>query len=50
MCRRNKARVVAIENIDGSESRITEVSSNYDKTFIYRVGEIVSVEDFDNNR
>ena len=49
-CRCDKARVVAIENIDGSESHITEVNSNYDKTFIYRFGEIVSVEDFDNNR
>ena len=49
-CRCDKARVVAIENIDGSESHITEVSSNYDKTFIYRVGEVVSVEDFDENR
>ena len=49
-CRCDKAKVVAIENIDGSESRIKEVSSNYDKEFIYRVGEIVSVEDFDANR
>ncbi len=49
-CRCDKARVVAIENIDGSESHIAEVNSNYDKTFIYRVGEIVSVEDFDDNR
>ena len=49
-CRCDKARVVVIENIDGSESHITEVNSNYDKAFIYRVGEVVSVEDFDENR
>ena len=49
-CRCDKARVVAIENIDGSESHITEVNSNYDKTFIYRVGEVVSVDNFDDNR
>ena len=49
-CRCDKAKVVAIENIDGSESHITEVSSDYDETFIYRVGEVVSVEDFDENR
>ena len=49
-CRCDKAKVVAIENIDGSESHITEVNSNYDKEFIYRVGEVVSVEDFDDNR
>lgn len=49
-CRCDKAKVVAIENIDGSESHITEVNSNYDKEFIYRVGEVVSVEAFDDNR
>nr|DAI55349.1 MAG TPA: pentapeptide repeat protein [Caudoviricetes sp.] len=49
-CRCDKARVVAIENIDGSESRIAEVNSNYDKEFIYRVGEIVTVDDFDDDR
>ena len=49
-CRCDKARVVVIENIDGSESRIKEVSSNYDKEFIYRVGEIVFVDNFDENR
>ena len=49
-CRCDKARVVAIENLDGSESSIKEVSSNYDKEFIYRVGEIVFVDNFDENR
>ena len=49
-CRCDKARVISIENLDGSESRIKEVSSNYDKEFIYRVGEIVFVENFDENR
>lgn len=49
-CRCDKARVVAIEGKDGSESHITEVNSNYDKTFIYRVGEVVSVDNFDENR
>jgi len=49
-CRCDKAKVLAIENIDGSESHITEVNSNYDKEFIYRVGEIVFVDNFDENR
>ena len=49
-CRCDKARVVAIENIDGSESHITEVKSNYDKTFIYKIGEVVTVDDFDDDR
>lgn len=49
-CRCDKAKVVAIEKKDGSESRITEVCSSYDKEFIYRVGEVVSVDNFDDNR
>ena len=49
-CRCDKAKVVAIEEKDGSESHITEVNSNYDKTFIYRVGEVVTVDDFDDDR
>lgn len=49
-CRCDKARVLAIETVDGAKADIEEISSNYDKTFIYRVGEIVSVEDFDDNR
>lgn len=49
-CRCDKAKVVAIEEKDGSESHITEVNSNYDKEFIYRVGEVVSVDNFDENR
>ena len=49
-CRCDKAKVVAIEKKDGSESRITEVCSSYDKEFIYRVGEVVSVDNFDENR
>ena len=49
-CRCDKAKVIAIEEKDGSESHITEVNSNYDKTFIYRVGEVVTVDDFDDDR
>ena len=49
-CRCDKARVISIENLNGSEGRIKEVSSNYDKEFIYRVGEIVFVDNFDENR
>lgn len=49
-CRCDKAKVVAIEEKDGSESHITEVNSNYDKEFIYRVGEVVSIDNFDENR
>lgn len=49
-CRCNKAKVLEIQNLDGSISDITEIASNYDINFIYKVGEIVSVEDFCDDR
>lgn len=49
-CRASKARVLRIENLDGSVSDIQEVYSYYDPDFIYKVGEVVEVEDFDMNR
>jgi hypothetical protein len=49
-CRCSKARVLAIENIDGSESKLKRVASSHDKNFVYRVGETVEVDDFDDDR
>lgn len=49
-CRCSAARVLAIENTDGSDSGMTEISSTYDSDFIYKVGEIVSVPNFDEDR
>ena len=49
-CRCSEARVIAIENIDGSNSGFQEVTSNYDSSFIYRVGKIVKVDNFDEDR
>ena len=49
-CRCNKAKVLRILNKDRTVADITEVASNRDKEFIYKVGEIVSVNDFDDNR
>ena len=50
MCRCNKAKVLSIENDDGTPADVTEVCSDYDKNFIYRVGETVIVDNFDDNR
>ncbi len=49
-CRCSKALVLAIENIDGSDSGLQEIESEFDPCFIYRIGEIVEVPDFDDNR
>ena len=49
-CRCSKAVVIAIEKLDGTESELKEIASGYDIDFIYRIGETVEVENFDNNR
>jgi hypothetical protein len=49
-CRCSKAKVLEIQEIDGSPSEVKEVRSNYDKNFVYRLGETVCVEDFDDDR
>ena len=47
-CRCSKAKVLAIWDKDGSP--VTDVASDYDTSFVYRVGETVEVPDFDENR
>lgn len=49
-CRCSKAKVLAIENFDGTEASATECCSICDKSFKYTVGEVVEVSDFDDNR
>ena len=49
-CRADKAVCLAIENMDGTPSEKTEIASDHDSSFIYRVGEMVSVDDFDDDR
>ena len=48
-CRCDKAKVLDIEDIK-TGLKVQVVRSNYDFNFVYKVGEIVSVENFDNNR
>lgn len=49
-CRCDKARVISITNLDGSDSGKTAIESDYDSKFVYKIGETVTVNDFDNNR
>ena len=49
-CRCSKALVLAIENRNGSYSGLQEIESIYNTSFVYRVGEIAEVPDFDDNR
>ena len=48
-CRASKAKVLSITDLDG-KNPIDKIASNYDSRFIYTVGEIVEVKDFDTNR
>lgn len=49
-CRCDKAKVLEIQNYDGTKSDTTIAYSNFDGTFEYKVGEIVTVDDFCENR
>ena len=49
-CRCSEAEVISITELDGSESPRQSVASRYDPQFIYRIGETVSVDNFDPNR
>lgn len=49
-CRCDMAEVLEIDEIGGTLSDVMEVRSDHDRNFIYRVGEIVSVDYFDEDR
>ena len=48
-CRCDKAKVLSIESLDGEE-KFTEVESDYDSNFIYKVGEVIEVNNFCEDR
>ena len=49
-CRASKAKIISIENVDGTPCDQNFVSSDYDASFIYRIGEVVEVTTFDEDR
>ena len=49
-CRCSKAMVLNITSLDGSEVNVEYAVSGRDSGFLYKVGEVVSVDDFDTNR
>ena len=49
-CRCSEAEVLDIQDLEGNSAKIKEVKSNQDSSFVYRVGEIVKVDDFDEDR
>ena len=49
-CRTNKAKVLEIQNVNGEKTDISSVESDYDSSFIYVVGQEITVPDFEENR
>ena len=49
-CRCSEAKVISITNADGTDAGVKAVTSDWDTGFVYKVGETVRVEDFDENR
>ena len=49
-CRCDKAKVLEIYNLDGAVSEERKCYSSYDNSFIYKVGKIVKIDDFDEYR
>lgn len=49
-CRCSAAKVLSITTISGKSTKVKEIASNRDSNFVYRVGEIVRVDCFDENR
>jgi len=49
-CRCDKAKVLSIQNVDGTQANIKSVSSNYNNDFVYTVGEIVTEPNFCEDR
>ncbi len=49
-CRCSEAKVISITNIDGTSCDVKGVTGTYDSAFIYTVGEIVKVDNFNTDR
>lgn len=49
-CRCSEVFVLDIQKEDGSPSGLTKIKSRYDPSFIYRVGEVARVDNFDEDR
>ena len=49
-CRASKAKVLEIQNLDGTKATVVLAHSNYNANFIYEIGKTVEVKDFDDNR
>ena len=49
-CRCSKAKVLSITRADGSDAKVTSATSGWDRNFVYSVGKVVEVKNFDTDR
>ncbi|MGP1376404.1 MAG: DUF5758 domain-containing protein [Bulleidia sp.] len=49
-CRCSEAKVISIQNPDGTDSGLKQVRSNHDPFFVYEIGKTVKVNDFCEDR
>ena len=49
-CRCDKAKVISITTVNGEDAEVTEIASDRDEDFIYKVGEIVEEPNFCEDR
>ena len=49
-CRCSAAKVLAIQNLKGDDYGVNQIPSCRDKSFLYKIGETVSVDNFDEDR
>ena len=49
-CRCSEAEVLDIQDVDGNSLDISAISSKHDSSFVYTKGEVVRVENFNENR
>ena len=49
-CRCSEAEVLDIQDVDGNSLDISAISSKHNSSFVYTKGEVVRVENFDENR
>jgi hypothetical protein len=45
----DKAKVLEIQNLDGTKSKLNSICSDYDKNFVYEVGKTVKIYNFVRN-
>ena len=49
-CRCKKVKVLEIQELDGTKTNLKEISSYYNKEFIYKLNKTIEVKDWGSNK